>query len=622
MKKKFKKATLFILKAGSLAFLSGVIIGLLLLIYFSKDLPQPEKFTERELAEPTEIYDRTGDHLLYTIFGEEKRRVVPLSEISPYLQKAVIAAEDENFYEHHGIDPRGIVRALLVNLKLKGPEQGASTIPQQLIRSTYLTPQKTIQRKVREIILSIELDRRYDKDEILEWYLNQIPFGSNAYGAEAASKTFFGKKAKDLTLAESAVLASVIQAPTYLSPYGSRKAELLSRKDYVLDRMAEQGFITQEEASEAKNEELEFEKVASSIEAPHFVLEVRKYLFEKYGEAYLKRKGLRVYTTLNKDLQDKADEIVQRRAKQNEAYRCYNAALVAMDPDSGEVLALVGNRDYFADSYPEGCISGKTCLFDPEFNVALLGKRQPGSSFKPIVYATAFEKGYNDEYTVVDEETDFGVWGGKHYVPQNYDGQFRGEVTLRQALAQSLNVPSVKVLVNLAGIADSVKQAKDMGITTLRDPTYYGPSLVLGGGEMTLFDMVSAFSSFANGGMRYPPKMILRIEDKDGAVLERADGDPKRVVSSRSARLITSILSDEEARKPMFGPNSALYVNDKTAAKTGTTQYYQDAWTIGYNQNLVAGVWAGNNDNSPSYNKPGVTLAAPIWKEFMLKSNL
>lgn len=615
-----KKTIWFLLKAGSLLFLSGAITFLLLLIYFSKDLPQPEKFTEREMAEPTRIYDRTGEHLLYTVFGEEKRQKVPLREISPNLQKAVIAAEDDQFYHHFGINPRGMIRALIVDIRTKELAQGASTIPQQLIRSTFLTRKKTIERKVREVILSIELDRRYSKKEILAWYLNQIPFGSNTYGAEAAAKTYFGKEAEDLTLSEASALAALIRAPSRLSPYGPNKDELLGRKNYILDRMREEDLITKEEAEKAKREDPDFERVEAPIRAPHFSLRVKKILLEKYGEGWLKRKGFKVYTTLDKDLQEAAEEAVKEKAAPNKAFHCYNAALVAIDPDTGQTLAFVGNRNYFGDSFPEGCTSGEDCLFDPEFNVAILGKRQPGSAFKPLVYATAFEKGYPDEHVVVDEKTNFGVWGGKEYVPKNYDNRFRGPVSLRRALAQSLNVPSVKVLVNLAGIEDSVRKAKKMGLSSLKSPTYYGPSLVLGGGEVTLFNMVSAYSVFANRGLRQSPKMILRIEDGEGRVLEKFESDPKRVLSSRSARLITDILSDEKARRGMFGPESALYVDENTAAKTGTTQFYQDAWTIGYNREIAAGVWAGNNNNAPTYEKPGLELAAPIWKYFMKKA--
>ena len=612
-KKTFKaliKIILFFSLLGGIAFLG-------LLLYYSKDLPQPEKFTERRIAQPTKIYDRTGNVLLYTIFGEEKREVVSLNEISPYLQQAVIATEDKRFRSHIGIDPMRILKAILIDLQIGQPAQGASTIPQQLIRSTFLTMNKTAERKIREIILSIELDMRYSKDQILEWYLNQVPFGSNAYGIEAASQTFFSKQAKDVDIAEAAVLAALIQAPSRLSPYGENIENLLARKDYVLEQMQEQGFITEQEAEAAKKQEILFEKLSAPIKAPHFVLQVKKELIEKYGEEKLKTSGFKVYTTLNIEFQEQAEEIVKKQVEKNHGFHCFNAALTAMDPSTGEILALVGSQDYFGEKYPEDCIPGKNCLFEPEFDVANLGERQPGSAFKPIVYAVAFENGYSDEYIVIDEKTDFGIWGGKHYIPENYDGRFRGPVTLRQALAQSLNVPSVKVLVYLSGLEQSIAQAKKMGIATLRDASNYGPSLVLGGAEVNLIDMVSAYSVFATDGLRNTPHMIIKIEDKKGDVIDQFNEDPKRVLSSRSAQMITSILSDNEARSPMFGANSTIYFNDQTAVKTGTTQDYKDAWTIGYNKEIVVGVWAGNNDNSRTYNRPGVTLAGPIWKEFM-----
>ena len=412
-------------------------------------------------------------------------------------------------------------------------------------------------------------------------------------------------------------MASLAQAPSRLSPYGNYKQDLLERKDYALDRMVAEGYISKEQAAEAKNEILVFAKPSSSIIAPHFVIYVQKYLLEKYGDDYLKTEGLKVITTLDVDLQKSGEEIVKQSVAKNQSKGAFNAALVAINPSSGEVLTMVGSKDYFADSLPENCISGHNCVFEPEFNVATLGLRQPGSSFKPFVYVTAFEKGYNENYVLIDESTDFGIWGGKHYIPQNYDGRFRGPVTLRQALAQSLNVPSVKTLMFLATIKDSVATAEKMGISTLKDYTYYGPALVLGGGEVTLFDMTSSYGVFAADGLKVKPNIILKIEDTQGKIIEKNTPSPKRVLSSSSCQTITSILSDNQARTPVFGARSALYINDETAVKTGTTQFYNDAWTIGYNQEIVVGVWAGNNDNSPNYNQPGVALAAPIWKQFM-----
>ena len=612
----FLKRVLSFLKFLGLVFLVIFLLSLSLFLNFAKDLPRPEKFTERQISQPTKIYDRTGKVLLYTIFGEEKREIISLSDVPEYLKTAVIVAEDANFYHHFGIDPKAILRALLVNLKLKKPIQGGSTIPQQLIRSTFLTPEKTIKRKVREIILTLELDRRYSKDQILEWYLNQVPFGSNTYGVEAASQTFFSKKAKDLTLAEAVILASLIRSPSYLSPYGEHKDELLQRKDYILDRMVKEGYIDAKEAEIAKKEEVKFKKPFTSIRAPHFIIFVRKMLIEKYGEDFLKKKGLQVFTTLDVELQELAEKVIAEGVERNKNFRAYNAALVAICPKTGQILALVGSADYFSEPFPKNCTPGKDCLFEPEFDVATLGLRQPGSAFKPFVYATAFSKGFSDKYTVIDEETNFGIWGGKPYIPQNYDGLFRGPVTLRQALAQSLNVPSVKVLVYLAGIEDSIKTAKSFGITTLKDPSFYGPSLVLGGGEVKLLDMVSAFGVFATEGLRNKPVAILKIKDSQGNIIEEQKNDPKRVLSSETARLINDVLSDNESRAPMFGANSPLNVKG-VCAKTGTTQYFNDAWTIGYNSKIVVGVWVGNNDNSPTFKQPGVVLAAPIWRNFI-----
>jgi len=601
-------------------FLLGTTLFLSLFIWYAKDLPRPEKFTERQIAQSTKIYDRTGEVLLYEIYGEEKREIVSLDDMSQHIKEAVIAAEDAEFYSHFGINVKGILRSVL-SIRPGERVQGGPTIPQQLIRSTFLTNERTIKRKVREIILSLELSRRYSKEQVLEWYLNQIPFGSNAYGIEAASEIFFSKTSKDLSLAESAALAAMIQGPSVLSPYGENKNRLLERKDYILDRMAEEGFISPEEAEEAKNVDLVFSKKQQFIKAPHFVLEVQKYLFQKYGEEFLKTNGLKVYTSLDWTLQETAEEIVKQGAEQNEGYMAYNASLVAINPQNGQVLAMVGSKDYFAEPYPENCTPGKNCLFEPDFNVATLGERQPGSSFKPIVYATAFKNGYSDETIVVDELTDFGVWGGKHYIPQNYDGRFRGPVSLRTSLAQSLNIPSVKTLVNLAGIENSIKTAKDLGITTLNRPlSFYGPSLVLGGGEVKLLDMVSAYGVFATEGLKTSPSIILRIEDNEGSVIENNKRTPKRVLEKSIASLINDILSDNEARTPMFGPRSWLYFkNNKVSVKTGTTQDYRDGWTIGYTSEIAVGVWAGNNNNY-SMTKPGVTVSGPIWHKFIEKA--
>ncbi|MFC1629974.1 transglycosylase domain-containing protein [Patescibacteria group bacterium] len=624
---KKRKRFFFFLKIGAFLFLFSIIFGFALFIFYAKDLPRPEKFTEKSFIESTKIYDNTGEVLLYEIYGEEKRMIVSLDVIPDHMKNAVIAVEDANFYSHFGLDIKGIVRSVLVDLKLGEPKQGASTISQQLIRSSLLSREKTAERKIREIILTLELERRYEKDQILEWHLNQVPFGSNAYGVEAASQTFFRKSISEVSLEEAALLASLIQAPTYLSPYGEHKDELLARKDYVLDQMVKENYITKEEGESAKQQEISFSKILQPIKAPHFVLYIKEYLLATYGEEALKEEGFRVHTSLDWELQQAAEEAVEFGASANEGYRAYNAGLVAIRPQTGEILAMVGSKDFFGDNYPKGCVPAKDCLFEPEFNVALGSKRvsgrQPGSSFKPFVYATAFKKGFDDETTVIDEETDFGVWGGKHYIPQNYDGKFRGEVTLRQSLAQSLNVPSVKVLVDLAGLEESIKTAKDCGITTLTRPlTSYGPSLVLGGGEITLLDMVSAYGVFATNGYSTPPVSIVKIVDSDGNIIERNNKTPKRVLESNVTSIITSILSDNEARSPMFGSNSLMYFGEdaNVAAKTGTTGDYKDGWIVGYTDSIVAGVWVGNNDNTPMSSQPGIVVAGPIWRAFMDKA--
>lgn len=622
-KNRLKKILLWVLGICLASFLLMSLIGGGLFVYYAKDLPRPEKFTEREFVESTKIYDRTGEVLLYEMYNEERREIISLDEMPEHLKQAVIATEDANFYSHHGIDFTGILRAFKLNWRIKKPTYGGSTISQQLIRSTFLTLEKSIARKAKELILTLEMERRYPKDQILEWYLNQIPLGINIYGVESASKIYFQKSAKDLTLAESACLAAIIKYPSYYSPFGNNLDRLLGRKDYVLDRMAQENYITEEEAEEAKNQELEFATSSTSIKAPHFSLYVQQYLLEKYGETFLKEGGLKVYTTLDWELQEAAESAVEKGIERNKNYNAYNAALVAIDPSTGEIVSMVGSADWFGDPHPEGCTSGLDCMFDPKLNVATykIG-RQPGSAFKPFAYITAFSNGYDSEHTVIDEPTNFGRWGDSDYEPQNYDGLFRGEVTLRESLAQSLNVPSVKVLLDLAGLEKTMTTAKNLGLTTLNRPTsFYGPAIVLGGGEVKLLDMVSAYGVFATEGLRVLPMAILKIEDGNGNIIEENKKTPKRVIQEEACQILNSVLSDNEARAPMFGYSSNLYFPDyQVAAKTGTTNNYRDAWTIGYTPSITAGVWVGNNDNTKMSHKPSVTLAGYTWRLFMLEA--
>jgi membrane peptidoglycan carboxypeptidase len=496
--------------------------------------------------------------------------------------------------------------------------------------------EKTATRKIKEIVLALELERRYEKDQILEFYLNQVPFGSNTYGVEAASQTYFDKTTKDLSLAEAAILASLINGPSRLSPYGNNLKDLLARKDYVLGRMAQENYITQEEAQKAKEEIIKFSTVQQQIKAPHFVLYVKQYLEENYSDYFLKEKGLKVYTSLDWELQQEAEKIIKDSVElRNRGLGAYNAALVALNPNNGEILAMVGSADWNAtSSLPEGCSPGLNCLFEPKVNVAVFGEgRQPGSAFKPFAYANAFEMGYTPETILWDTLTEFNPEcdetgtqekdenGMDCYHPFNYDGNFRGPMSLRNALAQSINVPSVKLLY-LAGVQETISLAKSFGITTLnQDLSWYGLSLVLGGGEVKLLDMTSAYGVFATRGYGVPPVSILRIEDNEGNIIEENTRSKKRVLSSQTADQINDVLSDNVARTPIFGANSWLYVPGyQTAVKTGTTQGYKDAWTIGYSSNVVVGVWAGNNDGTPADKRPGADLAGPIWHNFILEA--
>lgn len=589
----------------------GIILAIffLLVVYYSKDLPTPSRIQKRISVESTKILDRNGN-LLYAVHGEENRIILKSDEIPDVVKQATIAIEDKNFYKHFGIDFRGIARAAIYNITHKGKKiQGGSTLTQQFIKNALLTPKRTFSRKIKEAILAIELELIYSKDQILTMYLNEIPYGSNAYGIEAAANTFFNKKAKDLSLAEAALLASLPKAPTYYSPYGTHTDELEERKNYVLSRMESLGYITKEQCEAAKSEKLVFVPRRESIQAPHFVMYVREILSEKYGERVLESGGLKVTTTLDLEKQKIAQQVIDKWAPINlKKARAKNAALVAIDPKTGQILAMVGSKDYFNSE------------IDGNVNVAL-AKRQPGSSFKPIVYATAFEDEWAPASVLFDLKTDFG--GG--YSPDNYDGKTRGPVTIRTALANSLNIPAVKMLA-LVGLDKALAKARAFGITTFNRPkSEYGLSLVLGGGEVKLLELTSAYGVFANNGIKNNIVSILKVEDQRGNILEeyKPPKEKKEVIAKEIAYEISSILSDNEARAPVFGTQSYLYIPGRTvAAKTGTTDAFRDAWTIGYTPSLVTGVWVGNNDNTPMSGSrgAGAMAAAPIFHDFMVKA--
>jgi len=598
----------------------GIVLVAIMFLYYAHDLPDPNKLLDRNVPESTKIYARDGS-LLYEIHGEYKRTLVNLDQIPPVAQEATIAIEDKDFYKEGGVSLTGTARAVLADVLSGRKAQGGSTITQQFVKNAILTDNKSIDRKIREVILAIAIDAHFSKSQILQLYLNEIPYGRNAYGIEAAGETYFNKSSKDLDLAESAYLAAMIQAPTYYNPSGPHRADLDARKNTVLALMQQQGYISSSQEKQAQTEVVEFSQITNGIKAPHFVLWVEDYLNSKYGESTLQEGGLQVYTTLDPRLQSIAETVVKNDVdKESVKHNAHNAALVAIDPKTGQVLAMVGSKDYFGTSEPAGCTPGKNCTFEPNVNVAI-AQRQPGSSFKPYVYGTAFKQGFNysPASMLVDVVTDFGTYNGKDYIPHNYNDQSYGPVSIRQAFAGSLNVPAVKML-DLVGVDNAVQTAHDLGITSpLAD---CGLSLVLGGCEVRLLDHVAAYSVIANEGVKNSETPILKILDKNGNVLEQYQGNPQNVLDPQDAYELISIMTDNNARTFIFGANSPLTLPGRVvAAKTGTTQNFRDGWTLGFTPSLAAGVWAGNNDGTLLKNgSDGVVVAAPIWHDFMLQA--
>ncbi|MBP9668800.1 MAG: PBP1A family penicillin-binding protein [Candidatus Pacebacteria bacterium] len=605
----FKNIFLALFGLGFFA-VGGVLIWLMTI-----DIPSIAGFHDRKVAESTKIYDRTGEILLYDVHGTVRRTKVPFADISRYVKNATIAIEDAEFYTHLGIKPTSILRAVLANIQTGRFSQGGSTITQQVVKNTLLTSDKTITRKIKEWILALRIEQILTKEEIFEIYLNESPYGGTIYGVEEAARYFFGKSSKDVSLAEAAYLAALPQAPTYYSPFGNHRDALESRKNLVLLKMKEHGFISDEEYSVALVEKVTFTASDDGgIKAPHFVFYVREYLEEKYGVNAVNEEGLEVITTLDFDLQRQAEDIVRKHALDNaKTFNAENASLVAVDPKTGQILAMVGSRGYFDDGV------------DGKYNIAL-AQRQPGSSFKPFVYATAFAKGYTPETVVFDVATQFNsscpvddlTTHDECYAPQNYDAVFRGPMTLRNALAQSVNVPAVKILY-LAGVKESLDTAKRLGITTLTRPLgYYGLPLVLGGGEVTLLEMVGAYGVFANDGVRNPSTAILSVKDASGEEVEKFEEKSVQAIDAEVARTMNDVLSDNNARIPAFGERSALVVPGySVAVKTGTTNDYRDVWILGYTPHIAVGAWAGNNDNRAMEKKVAGFIIAPLWNEFM-----
>ena len=593
--------------------LIGFFVITLMLAWLTHDLPDPNALLTRDIAQSTKIFDRSGETLLYEIHGDEKRTLLKIEDIPKSMQWATIAIEDRGFYQHHGIYWRGLIRAFTIGLIKNQRVQGTSTLTQQFVKNALLTNERSLTRKLKELLLSIQIERKYTKDQILQLYLNEIPYGSTLYGVESAAQGYFGKHAKDLTLDESALLAALPQAPDIYNPYGTgsrgdNRELLIARQHTILDAMVAQEFISKDEADEAKKvttlDKL-IPKRVGDIRAPHFVMWVREQLNETYGQKTVETGGLRVITTLDWRLEQEAEKAVHDGVEKfGEQYGFTNAALAAIGPGDGHILAMVGSHDFFDEEH------------DGQVNVAIR-PRQPGSSFKPMVYAAGFMKGFLPQTQLWDVDTVFRTEIG-NYRPHNYDRSEHGPISIRNALQLSLNTPAVKMLY-MVGVGRMLDIAEELGYTTLSDRSRFGLSLVLGGGEVKLLEHVAAYGTLATEGVRMPTTGILKVEGPDGSVLEEwKPSEGKRVFEPQITRLISNVLTDDAARAPVFGVGGYLTIPGRqVAAKTGTTDNYVDAWTVGYTPSLVAGVWAGNNDNKAMNRAGGSRAAAPIWNTFM-----
>ncbi len=572
---------------------------------FLKTLPNPELLTRRELEVTTKIFDRNNVPL-YDIYADQNRVPRALSEIPKYVKDATVAIEDRDFYSHQGFSLRGILRATRETI-LNKRVQGGSTITQQLIKSALLSPEVKISRKLKEIFLAFWAEKIYSKNQILEMYLNQVPYGGTSWGIEAAAQTYFSKSVKDITLGEAALLAGLPAAPTQYSPFGSHPEKAFERQGDVLRRMVEDRYITKSEAQTALAETIHIIPPRVGIRAPHFVMYIRNLLEERYGPRAVAQGGLRVKTSLDINIQEKMEEIVKTHIDALKYLQVGNGGAVVTNPKTGEILAMVGSKNYF-DLPAEGNVNVTTSF------------RQPGSSIKVVNYAAALESGMTAATVIDDAPVVYNTPGSPPYAPINYDGKFHGPVTLRYALGNSYNIPAVKTLARI-GVKTMIDKGRAMGITTWDDESRFGLSLTLGGGEVTMLDMAKVFGTLANGGKHVDLLPILEITDYTGKVYER--NKPKRgeqAVKPEVAWIMSNMLSDNAARTNAFGPTSALVIPGKTVSvKTGTSNDKRDNWTIGYTPSLVAAVWVGNNNNSPMnpYLTSGVTGAAPIWHDMM-----
>jgi len=608
---KLKNRLIRLSRKKKILILLSSVFCLLFAVYLFWELPLPTKLTSWQYPVSTKILDRNGQ-LLYEIYTDQNRTPIKFEDLPDYVKWASISSEDKDFYQHHGFSYRGIARAGF-NIVFRQKLQGGSTITQQLVKNALLTQERTLRRKIREFVLTFAVEIIYSKDKILEMYFNHAPYGGTAWGIESASKLYFDKSAKDLTLAEAALLAGLPASPTRYSPFGARPETAKERQKFVLGRMVEDGHISQEEADQAEKEELNFSPQKSNIQAPHFVMFIKDQLVEEYGERMVEQGGLRVTTTLDLEIQNFAETAIASEVAKLKNYRVSNGAGLVTKPNTGEILAMVGSKDYF-DTEGQGNFNVTTAL------------RQPGSAIKPLNYALGIMTHKITPATVInDVPTCFAVPGQKLYCPVNYDGQFHGPVQARFALGSSYNLPAVKVLA-LNGVKEFVSFANKMGLATLEDPSRYGLSLTLGGGEVRMVDMTVAFGTLANLGVKQPLVSISKVEDYQGKVYkEWRPVEGERIIPMEVAYLVSHILLDNNARSAAFGSSSYLVVrgHPEVSVKTGTTNDKRDNWTIGYNPEFLVATWVGNNDNSPmSAVASGVTGASPIWNEiitFVLK---
>jgi 1A family penicillin-binding protein len=592
-------------------FAVGVVFSFLflfmpvLVFIFTSDLPDPYKLSANAIPKTTKIYDR-NNVLLYEIYANQNRTIVKLTDIPSDLQKATIAIEDKDFYSHPGFDIRGIARAAYSNAQ-NNDLQGGSTLTQQLIKSAFLTPSPTLQRKVKEIILAFWAERIYTKNQILELYFNYVPYGGTAWGIQAASEVYFGKQVQDLTLAESAFLAGMPKAPSIYSPYANEGNTLWKkRQKEVLNAMTQEGYISKKEAEEAAKVELSFKEPNVPLRAPHFVMHVRKLLVEKYGLSEVERGGLRIVTTLDFSLQEKVQRVVHDEVVANEYLLVSNGAAVVTEPGTGEILAMVGSRDYF-DQEHDGNVNLTT------------QSRQPGSTVKLITYAQALMNGMTEASIIEDAPLAIRTSDGRVYAPVNYDGTYRGRIPLRLAFANSLNTTAVRVAQQV-GVDAIVNLGTDMGITTWDDPKRYGLSITLGGAEATMVDLATVFGTVANSGKRVDLDPFLEIKNSEGEVVYEARAQPKQVLSEGVAFILSDILADNNARSLAFGTNSILNIpGRRVSVKTGTSDNKKDNWTVGYTPDYVVATWVGNNDGTPMSQNlaSGITGAAPMWSKIM-----